>query len=312
MPFATTRATLSRQWALLRQLPSRSPGITTAELVVRLKDAGFSISKRSIERDLNELSLIFPLERNDRSIPYGWYWAANACVELRGLSVSEALSLALVEEARMVVAGDEPQGLFSLGSLESTAAVRIPATLAEYNQRYPKIQFALATGPSGTMLDGVLDGTLNAAFVDGPITHPGLEGMPVYREEMMIVTPNGHPPIQRASDVNGCSIYAFRANCSYRRHFESWFHADRAMPGTIHEMESYHGMLACVIAGAGIALIPRSMLESMPGHHQVNAWPLSENWRWLNTWLVWRRGAMTRQLEAFIEVLNPQLSQSPE
>lgn len=220
--------------------------------------------------------------------------------------------LALVEEARMVVAGDEPQGLFSLGSLESTAAVRIPATLAEYNQRYPKIQFALATGPSGTMLDGVLDGTLNAAFVDGPITHPGLEGMPVYREEMMIVTPNGHPPIQRASDVNGCSIYAFRANCSYRRHFESWFHADRAMPGTIHEMESYHGMLACVIAGAGIALIPRSMLESMPGHHQVNAWPLSENWRWLNTWLVWRRGAMTRQLEAFIEVLSPQLSQSPE
>jgi DNA-binding transcriptional LysR family regulator len=84
------------------------------------------------------------------------------------------------------------------------------------------------------------------------------------------------------------------------------------MPGTIHEMESYHGMLACVIAGAGIALIPRSMLESMPGHHQVHAWPLSENWRWLNTWLVWRRGAMTRQLEAFIEVLNPQLSKSTE
>jgi len=54
------------------------------------------------------------------------------------------------------------------------------------------------------------------------------------------------------------------------------------------------------------------MLESMPGHHQVNAWPLSENWRWLNTWLVWRRGAMTRQLEAFIEVLEPQLSQNAD
>lgn len=34
--------------------------------------------------------------------------------------------LALVDEARMVVAGDEPQGLFALGALESTAAVRIP------------------------------------------------------------------------------------------------------------------------------------------------------------------------------------------
>ncbi|BBQ83896.1 MULTISPECIES: putrescine utilization regulator PtrR [Enterobacteriaceae] len=212
--------------------------------------------------------------------------------------------LALVDEARMVVAGDEPQGLFALGALESTAAVRIPQTLARYNQRYPRIQFDLATGPSGTMTDGVLEGTLSAAFIDGPVMHPGLDGMPVYQEEMMIVAAHGHPPITRASDVNGASIYAFRANCSYRRHFESWFHADRATPGRIHEMESYHGMLACVIAGAGLALMPRSMLESMPGHHQVSAWPLAEKWRWLTTWLVWRRGAMSRQLEAFIALLD--------
>jgi len=212
--------------------------------------------------------------------------------------------LALVDEARSVVAGDEPQGLFSLGALESTAAVRIPVTLANYNQRYPRIQFDLATGPSGTMIDGVIDGRLSAAFVDGPVMHPGLEGIPVYREEMMLVAPAGHPPVTRAAEVNGVSIYAFRANCSYRRHFESWFQADHATPGRIHEMESYHGMLACVIAGAGLALMPRSMLESMPGHHQVSAWPLAENWRWLTTWLVWRRGAKTRPLEAFIDLLS--------
>lgn len=182
--------------------------------------------------------------------------------------------------------------------------MRIPVTLADYNQRYPRIQFDLATGPSGTMIDGVIDGRLSAAFVDGPVMHPGLEGIPVYREEMMLVAPAGHPPVTRAAEVNGVSIYAFRANCSYRRHFESWFQADHATPGRIHEMESYHGMLACVIAGAGLALMPRSMLESMPGHHQVSAWPLAENWRWLTTWLVWRRGAKTRPLEAFIDLLS--------
>ena len=84
MPFTTTRATLSRQWALLRQLPSRSPGITSAELVWRLRDVGFSVSKRTVERDLNELSLIFPLERNDKSIPFGWHWSAKAVGEHRG------------------------------------------------------------------------------------------------------------------------------------------------------------------------------------------------------------------------------------
>ena len=133
--------------------------------------------------------------------------------------------------------------------------------------------------------------------------------MPVYREEMMLVTPAGQAEISRAAQVSGSDVYAFRANCSYRRH-ESWFHADRATPGRIHEMESYHGMLACVIAGAGIALMPRSMLESMPGHHQVEAG------RWPKTGagsprLVWRRGAMTRQLEAFIALLNERLQPAP-
>jgi DNA-binding transcriptional LysR family regulator len=213
--------------------------------------------------------------------------------------------LMLVDEARMVVAGDEPQGMLALGSLESTAAVRIPPLLASFNQRYPKIQLSLATGPSGDQIDGVLEGKLSAAFVDGPVLHPSLDGVPVYEEEMVIVTPGDHPAIRDARQVNGSDIYAFRANCSYRRHFESWFHHDGAMPGKIHEMESYHGMLACVVAGAGIALMPRSMLESMPGSHQASAWPLPPDWRYLKTWLIWRRGAKTRQLDVFMGLLNP-------
>ncbi|MFP2513585.1 putrescine utilization regulator PtrR [Buttiauxella agrestis] len=219
------------------------------------------------------------------------------------LSYSKRI-LALVDEARMAVSGDEPQGTLPLGSLESTAAVRIPGLLAMFNQRFPKIQLSLATGPSGDQIDGVLDGRLSAAFVDGPILHPSLDGIAVYEEEMVIVAPADQDAITDANQVSGVSIYAFRANCSYRRHFESWFHAHHSVPGKIHEMESYHGMLACVIAGAGIALMPLSMLESMPGSHQVSISPLPANWRYLNTWLIWRRGAKTRQLEAFIGLLE--------
>ncbi len=57
----------------------------------------------------------------------------------------------------------------------------------------------------------------------GPLTILPLTGYRYTREELMIVTPQGHAPVIRASQVNGSNIYAFRANCSYRRHFESWF-----------------------------------------------------------------------------------------
>ncbi|MEE1925960.1 LysR family transcriptional regulator [Pseudomonas sp. 148P] len=212
--------------------------------------------------------------------------------------------LDLVAEARQTVSGDEPQGPFALGSLESTAAVRIPAVLAAYNQLYAKVELDLSTGPSGAMIDGVLAGRLSAAFVDGPVLHPALEGVPVFTEEMVLIAPLNHGPISRAAEVNGSTIYAFRANCSYRHHFEKWFSQDGAVPGKILEMESYHGMLACVSAGAGLALMPRSMLDSMPGCSTVSVWPLSEKFRYLRTWLVWRRGMVSRCLGSFVELLR--------
>lgn len=212
--------------------------------------------------------------------------------------------LDLVQEARATVAGEEPQGSFPLGSLESTAAVRIPELLAAYNQKHAKVELDLSTGPSGTMIDGVLSGRLAAAFVDGPVLHPALEGVPAFEEEMVVIAPLNHSPIHRARDVNGENIYAFRSNCSYRHHFESWFAKDAAVPGKIFEMESYHGMLACVSAGAGLALMPRSMLNSMPGCTTVSVWPLSESFRYLRTWLVWRRGTVSQSLTMFVRLLE--------
>ncbi|MGU0161201.1 LysR family transcriptional regulator [Escherichia coli] len=72
--------------------------------------------------------------------------------------------LALVDEARSVVAGDEPQGLFSLGSLESTAAVRIPATLAEFNRRYPENSGFTFHRPFRHYAGWCTGGKLNAAY----------------------------------------------------------------------------------------------------------------------------------------------------
>src|SRR6195952_3001251 len=82
--------------------------------------------------------------------------------------------LELVEEARQAASGSEPQGGFTLGSLESTAAVRIPSVLAAYHQRYPKVELDFSTGPSGDMIEGVLSGRLSAAFADSPLRHPNL------------------------------------------------------------------------------------------------------------------------------------------
>ena len=220
--------------------------------------------------------------------------------------------LDLVAEARQVAAGNEPIGRFALGSLESTAAVRIPPLLARYHQRYPKVELDLSTGPSGQMIDGVISGTLVAAFVDGPVQHPALAGMPVFTEEMLVIAPPGHGPILRGHDANGQVMYAFRDNCSYRHHFERWFASDQAEPAGVRELESYHSMLACISAGGGVAIIPRSMLETMPGRDLVSAWPLGEAFRQLSTWLIWRKDTRSQALEVFREAVAEFVEQHAE
>ena len=48
----------------------------------------------------------------------------------------------------------------------------------------------------------------------------------------------------------------------------------------------------------------RNMLDNMPGCSTVSAWPMSEDFRYLKTWLVWRRGTVSRSLSMFVKLLE--------
>ncbi len=212
--------------------------------------------------------------------------------------------LALAEEAKQSVSGQRPNGIFTLGAIESCAAVHIPPVLARYHQAYPDVELDLSTGPSGDMIDGMLSGQFSAAFVDGPPKHPDIEGVPAFDEEMVLISALNHPVVSRASDISGSTIYAFRANCSYRRLFENWFAQDDAVPGKIYEMESYHGIVACVTAGAGLALVPASMLDTMPGKSGVKVYPLGNDMGKIKIWLMWRKGSASANQKAMIALLE--------
>lgn len=98
MSVNTTRSTVSRQWELLKRLPTRSPGLTARDLTQRLNQDGFAVSKRQVERDLNELSVAFAICCNDKSVPYGWYWAKGASADLPAMTGAEALSTYMMQE----------------------------------------------------------------------------------------------------------------------------------------------------------------------------------------------------------------------
>lgn len=90
---------MHRQWSMLRLIPRYPRKITARELMDRIQSEGYTITKRTIERDLQAMSAIFPLISDDREKPYGWSWAKKApTFDLPGLSVSEALTFKMAEQ----------------------------------------------------------------------------------------------------------------------------------------------------------------------------------------------------------------------
>ncbi len=98
MPSSNHETTLARQWELLKSLPSRSPGKTSRELRDKLAGAGHEVTKRTVERDLGELSRLFSITRNEISAPFGWHWTPGARVDFPGIDLAEAVSLGLLED----------------------------------------------------------------------------------------------------------------------------------------------------------------------------------------------------------------------
>ncbi len=96
---ATNQQSLLRQWHMLRMVPRAPLKVSARELCERLCAAGFEVVKRTVERDLKELSDVFPIVVDSRDKPYGWSWLREASsFDLPGLTLPEALTLTLVEQ----------------------------------------------------------------------------------------------------------------------------------------------------------------------------------------------------------------------
>lgn len=88
-----------RQWAILKHIPQYPRKITTSELLAKLKDEGFELTQRTVNRNLISLSNIFPLYEDDRSKPFGWSWGKDAeSYIFPSLSPVQALTLVLAKD----------------------------------------------------------------------------------------------------------------------------------------------------------------------------------------------------------------------
>jgi LysR family transcriptional regulator, cell division regulator len=213
---------------------------------------------------------------------------------------------ALAAEAKAAVRDDGVvRGSLRVGSMETTAAVRLPDVLGRFHRAHPDVQLEIRTGPTAELLEHVLADRLDGAFVAGPINHPELAARPVFHEELVLVAARESGSMSQRLDRGGLTAIVFRQGCSYRQRLEAQFSARGWLPFRRLEFGTVEGILGCVGANVGVTVLPRSVVEGYRGHEMLRIEPFAPEPLWVDTLFVRRRDAYVGATpRAFDVVLN--------
>lgn len=92
-----TKTIINRQWHIIELLVKTNRYLSTEDIRQYLQSKGVAAELRTIQRDLNDLKQIFPLECRTDDKPYGWRWARVQYGKKQELTLIQALAFRLIE-----------------------------------------------------------------------------------------------------------------------------------------------------------------------------------------------------------------------
>jgi LysR family transcriptional regulator, cell division regulator len=181
---------------------------------------------------------------------------------LRLLSYGEQI-LALFQQAITAVQEDgTPKGSLRIGMLETTAGLRLPTLVAQYAREYPKVELAIMTGTTASLIDQVAERELDGAFVVGPIRHPEPNEEPIFVEDLVIVSSLSVRHFNDLAKVENLKAIVFRQGCSYRQRLSSILDG-LDIRYVMMEFASLDAIITSIAAGVGITLLPKALVDRL-------------------------------------------------
>jgi DNA-binding transcriptional LysR family regulator len=221
-----------------------------AEKMLRTQPA-ISIALKRLEEELGETLL-------DRSNRSGTLTEAGVIL----LSYAQRM-LNLREEALRAIGELRAmhRGRLTIGANESTSLYLLPRLLLDYRKQHPQIKIEVYRNISERIPSEVLERNLDFGFLSFDPMHPALESLPVYRDELVLVTSPQHWLAGRkkvsVADLGGEQFIAHNVKTPSRNRIFELF-AEHHTPLNISiELATLETIKDFVRRDAGVAILPR-------------------------------------------------------
>ncbi|UZE94425.1 helix-turn-helix transcriptional regulator [Alkalimarinus alittae] len=174
-----------RKLLLLRYIPREPKSVFTSTLHTKINNEGYAVSERTIQRDLEELSLLFSLSSDETSKPYKWFFPHDtAVIDIPGMSPQIALTFLLVKK---FASNSFPSSVLEnltpyFAQAEKELGSSNDNPLAQWPGKVEAISDGMTFQPPSIkpeVIDAVYDGLLHNKCIEGQYT-PRVGGVSKY------------------------------------------------------------------------------------------------------------------------------------
>lgn len=176
------------------------------------------------------------------------------------------LSRAALAVERVQKAARGEIGRLTIGFVSSAALAVVPGIVIAFRKKNPGVTLDLINLRTASQVKGLLDKSIDIGFLRLPLSHEDLEITVIHRERFVVVLPRGH----RLAREKRMRIAQLRDEpfVAYGRQWAPGFFdsvvqlctREGFSPNIIQETGEMYTAIALVAAGAGIAILPRSVV----------------------------------------------------
>jgi DNA-binding transcriptional LysR family regulator len=216
------------------------------------------------------------------------------------LEARKAMLTSIAETERV------PRGEIVVGANEGTCLHILPEVFAEFKKQYPDVAVNISRADYATILESVIDNSVDFGVVSLPVNDPRLTVVLIHRDELVIIAPPQHP-LAKMKSATICEAAQFPRIVPKAGHtrdaLENLFYERRLKPRYTMELDSSELLKRFVAADAGVGFIARSNIQEDVRAGVLAAIPISDAQVRRDLALVFREDkALSRAALAFIDI----------
>ncbi len=172
-------------------------------------------------------------------------------------------------------------GTLRIGFVSSAALAIVPNIVIEFRKQKPGVTLDLINLRTVSQVKGLLGKTLDIGFVRLPLSNDRLNITVIHRERFSVVLPKGH----RYAEAKHLRISQLRDEpfIAYGRRWAPGFFdsvvqmctREGFSPNIVQETGEMYTAIALVAAGAGLAILPQSVVLAQPNSVAMKTLPKS-------------------------------------